>query len=103
MDKQAEQLKKNLTSGERWIRIIYMILFFVVAKLAGMAIMALAVLQLLLGFINGQPNERLLSLTSRLNRFMLQTHNFLTFNSEQKPYPFMDFPAEEVTEEPSHS
>lgn len=69
-----------------------MIVFGVVAYLAAFLVMLLAIVQTVHGFIMGEPNDRLLQFSTSVNGFIYQIAEFLTYNSNVKPYPFSDWP-----------
>ena len=99
-----ENVIKNLKSESRWLRLLFMVVFYFAAYLAGMAILLLAIVQVLHGFIKGSPNERLLVLSGGLNRYFYQVLQYVTYNSDSKPYPFNDWPgAEDSSSEDRHN
>ena len=87
-----EKLINNLKSESRWLRLLFIVIFYIAGYLAGLVILALALAQIVHGFIKGQPNERLLTLSSGLNQYFFQVLQFITNNSDTKPYPFSDWP-----------
>ena len=89
-----EKIVNNLKSESRWLRLIFMILFAALGYLAILVILVLACVQAIAGFITGSPNTRLLEFSSSLNQFTYQCIQFLTYNSEEKPFPFSDWPGE---------
>ncbi|MBU0744553.1 MAG: DUF4389 domain-containing protein, partial [Gammaproteobacteria bacterium] len=52
----------------------------------------IALFQFVVTLIYDQPNNKLLDFSKHLNAYLLQIVNFLTFNSESKPFPFSNFP-----------
>lgn len=87
-----ENVIKNLKSESRWLRLLFMVIFYFVAYLAAMAIALIAIIQAIHGFIKGSPNTRLLALSGGLNYYFYQVFQYITYNSDQKPYPFSDWP-----------
>ncbi len=92
-----EELKGNLTSSKHWLRLLFMILFAVVLYVAAIVMSFLVALQFLFSLITGKDNRNLREFGQSLARYIYQTLRFLTYNSEQKPFPFDDWPS---TEEP---
>ncbi|MCL6268657.1 DUF4389 domain-containing protein [Sansalvadorimonas sp. 2012CJ34-2] len=92
IDKQ--DVKKNLMSESAWIRLIYMVLFWLAGHLVVALVLFVAVIQAVITLLSGSPNANLLDFTKGLNRYLYQIAGFLTFNSELKPYPFSDWPAD---------
>lgn len=100
-DGNNSSLKDNLMSESIWIRIIYMVLFWLAGHIVIALVLLTAVVQGVLSLLSGQPNLDLQAFSLGLNRYLYQVASFLTFNSEAKPFPFSDWPAtghEEVTD-----
>lgn len=87
-----EKVVNNLKSESRWLRLVFMVVFGIVAYLAAFLVMLIALIQAVHGFVMSEPNERLLTFSSGVNRFIYQIAGFLTYNSDVKPYPFSDWP-----------
>ncbi|MFK0572733.1 DUF4389 domain-containing protein [Endozoicomonas sp.] len=87
-----EKVVNNLKSESRWLRLVFMVGFGIVAYLAAFLVMLLALVQAVHGFCMGEPNERLLKFSGGVNQFIYQIAGFLTYNTEVKPYPFSDWP-----------
>ncbi len=96
----SEELKGNLTSSKHWLRLLFMIMFAVILYVAAIVMSFLVVLQFLFSLITGRDNRNLRELGQSLAVYIHQTLRFLTYNSEQKPFPFDDWPS---TEEPEPS
>ncbi|MBU2985761.1 DUF4389 domain-containing protein [Saccharophagus degradans] len=87
-----QQLKSNLTSSHHWLRLVYMVLFAFALQVASLVMWALVVIQFLFALITGSDNASLRSFGSSLSAFIYHALQFLTYNSEDKPYPFADWP-----------
>lgn len=83
-----------------WNRGLYMLLFAVLFSVARIVGYAVIVLQFLFVLFGGSTNQRLLIFGDELSRYIYQIMQYLTFNSEERPYPFSEWPAE-TTAEPS--
>lgn len=92
-----EELKSNLLSSRHWLRLIFMLLFAALLQIAGIVMWMLVILQFLFSLISGQDNRNLRQLGSSLSRYIYQTLKFLTYNSEEKPFPFSDWPSSAET------
>lgn len=88
----GEEVKENLKSRGTWLRLVYMILFAVLFYLAEIVLVVIAVLQFLWKLLSADTNARLTSFGEELGRYLYQIVRFLTFNSEQMPFPFDDWP-----------
>ncbi len=90
-----QQLKSNLMSGKQWLRFIYMVFFAVCLQVAGFVMWVLVGLQFLFALITGADNANLRGFGQSLSRYIFQALKFLTYNSEEKPFPFADWPRAE--------
>src|SRR5690554_2636714 len=86
-----EELKSNLLSSRHWLRLVFMLLFAALLQIAGIVMWVLVILQFLFSLISGQDNRNLRELGSSLSRYIYQTLKFLSYNSEEKPFPFSDW------------
>lgn len=87
-----EQLKKNVTASSIWIRLIFMILYAFVLQVAMAVLWVIVCVQFLFSLITGQPNEKLAGFADSFSQFIYQCVQFETFGTEEKPFPFSDFP-----------
>jgi len=95
-----EQLKSNLTSSKHWIRLLFMILFALALQVASIVMTVLVVVQFLFALITGNDNTQLRKFGDSLSIFIFDTLQFLIYNSEDKPFPFADWPESKVAAEP---
>ncbi|MFA5630678.1 MAG: DUF4389 domain-containing protein [Porticoccaceae bacterium] len=97
----AEPRQSNLTNPDLWIRLIYMILFWLFSWLARAAVGIIGIVQFVMVLLNSEASVRLRGWGDSIARWTEQVYRFLTFASEEKPYPFQDWPvAEEETVPP---
>ena len=94
-----QQTKTHLLNPETWIRLLYMIVFGLLSILARMVVWIVAVLQFLLVLITGDDNKNLRDLGQGAAKWTYQAFLFLTFNSNDKPFPFSDWPEIEESED----
>lgn len=93
--------KARFGDVDLWIRFVYMVLFALLTALSRLVVCLIALLQFLLVLFSGEDNRNLRSFGNSLSRWTFDTYRFLTFNSEQKPFPFMDWPQDAVPVEQS--
>lgn len=91
-----DELKHNLTSGNQWMRLIYMVLFFFLLEIAAFVMLAVVVLQFLFSIISGGPNDNLRRLGDQIASYIFQTLQFMIYNTEEKPFPFSEWPESDV-------
>ena len=88
----GEEVKENLKSRGTWLRLAYMVLFALLFYIAEIVLIVVALLQFAWKLLSGDTNARLTTLGEELGRYLYQIVRFLTFNSEEMPFPFADWP-----------
>ena len=76
-----------------WMRGLLMILMALAYQLAGSLLFFVAMIQFVVVLINDTPNARLMSFGRSLGRYQGQVANFVSFASEELPFPFTDWPS----------
>ncbi|WP_039913556.1 DUF4389 domain-containing protein [Cellvibrio mixtus] len=87
-----EQLKSNLTSGKHWLRLVFMLLFAAVLQLASLVMWVIVAVQFLFSLITGEDNQHLRRFGHSLSTYIYDVLKFLCYSSEEKPFPFADWP-----------
>ncbi len=89
MDKN---LKEKILMKEKWVRGLLMLLFMAIKYAVSLLINIIALFQFVTDLLFGHLNSKLLDFSQRLNIYLLQITNFLTFNTDTRPFPFTDWP-----------
>ena len=84
---------------QTWLRGLFMLLFAVISRVAELVLLTVAVLQFLWALATGQSNARLCAFGESLSRYLYQVFRFLTFDTEDKPFPFSDWPGAAPSEQ----
>ena len=69
-----------------------MVLFGLIAYVALLFVYFLSVAQFILTIINGQKNDNLCHFASRINAYLRQVLQFLSFEVDTVPFPFSALP-----------
>ena len=97
MPEQLDDLVENVRELSGWVRVLFVIFFIVVLHLIiGPLIVLLALAQALFLIFTTKANENLAGFGALLVNYVAQILNFVTFNSESRPFPFSDFPGGQV-------
>lgn len=75
-----------------WMRGLYMLLFVLIYGVAEAVVFAVALLQFGWKVLREETNDRLTDFADGLARFVYQIVRYWTFLSDEKPYPFSDWP-----------
>lgn len=93
-----EQINDNLKKLSTWKRIFFMLIFAVIVGLVRMLIWAVVVLQVASTLLTGSPNQNILRFGRNLSAYVYHILVFLTFNTDQLPFPFSDWSLTEQAE-----
>jgi len=101
-----EELKKNLLNIEVFQRFAFMVLFSLIFLVVKLVVFAVAIFQLLHLLFTGKLHEELKSFAYSISIYVYDITKYLTFDSEELPFPFKAWPVkdkEEETKEPKDS
>lgn len=87
------ELKSNVTRRSTWVRALYMLLFALIYSLAELVLAVVVLFQFAFTLFTGKPNQQLLGFGRGLSMFFYQVLVYLTYNTEDKPFPFNPWPA----------
>ena len=86
------ELKENILRRETWLRGLYMLLFVPISWLFRLTLAVVVVLQFGWALICRRNNQTLKEFGRSLSDYVYQIVQYLTFNSEEKPFPFAPWP-----------
>ena len=89
-----EELKKHVKDKDTWLRFVYLVLFFAAFYLAALLTFAASVFQFLAKLFSGSSFPGLAVFGDNLAAYQAQVTRFLTFASDEKPFPFAPFPGQ---------
>ena len=92
-ESQSKSLLERLFCPSQWLRFLFMVMFSVILSVLSYLVFLLVVLQFIIVLVTGKDNERLRDLGSDFTLYIAQILQFLTYNSDQKPFPFDDWPS----------
>lgn len=85
-------VKNNLKSDAFWVRTLFMIAFWFVFRIAGLLLLLCTIVQWFSQLISGEKLDGILDFSISLSKYIRQTADYLTQVTEEKPYPFTDWP-----------
>lgn len=74
------------------LRILWMLLFVLIWQLAEVVLGCVVLVQLGYRFAYGAPSGSLMNFGDSISQYLAQIGRFGTFHSDQKPWPFADWP-----------
>lgn len=88
----TEELKENVRQQDSWLRLLFIIIYAVVLWATSIVLGLVVIFQFLSVLLTRKPQGTLLEFGGSLAEFVRQIVAYLTFNSEDKPFPFGDWP-----------
>ena len=89
----TEEFKEHVKNTSAWTRLLFMALFAVLYWVAEAVIGVVVLFQFLSVLFTGNRNEKVLAFGAQLSTYAYQIFSFLTYNSEEKPFPLADWPS----------
>jgi hypothetical protein len=94
----SDDIVENLKQPSQWLRIAFMIALAIALYVASIVLTLLTIAQAVFSLLTGKDNLNLRALGKDLGTYVLQILEFLTYNSEHKPFPFSAYPGSEEAE-----
>ena len=91
---ENNELLERIQEKSKWMRALHVILYFIILWIVKIIIYSIVLLQFFLVLINNHCNENLLNFSKHLSTYVYQIYVFISFNSEEKPFPFGPWPKE---------
>ena len=82
------QLEQNLKRRSTWLRLIFMIVFVAIYALTRVVFGAVVIFQFLWVLFTAETNKNLTELGQSLSTYTYQIMRYLSFNSDEKAFPF---------------
>jgi len=80
---------------ETWLRLLFVILLALCYLVAEAVALVVVVIQFGFVLISGARNPHLLAFGANLSEYIYRILRFVMFNSDEKPFPFADWPVVE--------
>ncbi len=88
----SDDIVENLKQPSQWLRIAFMLALAIALYVASVVLTLLTLAQAVFSLLTGSDNQNLRALGRDLATYVKQILDFLTYNSELKPFPFSDYP-----------
>lgn len=99
MSDDLDEIVDNLKEPSAWIRIVFMVGFTLVLYLiVAPIVLVLMIVQALFSVLTGETNYNLRRFGKAIAEYVQQILHFISYNSNDKPFPFSEFPALEEDE-----
>ena len=84
---RKSELEENITSRSTWLRLFFMIVYGLLYGLSRLVTAAVVVIQFFHVLFTGKTNEQLKIFGHSLAIYSYEIVDYLTFNTERKPFP----------------
>lgn len=91
-------IKENAKNIDVWTRGLFILIYAVIFYFLFGLIWLVVIFQFFIKLITGQLNRPLLDFSDSLNRYVSQILLYVTFKSEQRPFPFSPWPGGDPAE-----
>lgn len=88
-------IKENTKNVDVWIRGLFIVIFAVIFYFLFALIWLVVIFQFLMKLITNELNEQLLGFCDSLIKYVSQILLYITFKSEERPFPFSPWPQTE--------
>lgn len=99
--KQSD-LEKNVKMRSTWVRLLFMIIFAFLYSLSRLVTAVVVVIQFFHVLFTGETNEQLKTFGRSLAVYSFEVVDYLTFNTETKPFPLDAVWPEDLPKQESH-
>lgn len=86
-----EQIQDNLKQVGTWKRIGFILIFAVIAGVVRTLIWVVVILQIAAALFTGNTNQHILGFGQKLAAYLYHILLFMTFNTDELPFPFSDW------------
>ncbi len=84
------EIQRHLKAKGTWQRIFYMLVFAFILSVVRFILWAVVLFQVACKLLTGQDNPHARQLGATLSVYLYQVLLFLTFNTDQMPFPFAE-------------
>ena len=85
-------IKNNVKNKDTWLRGLFILIFGVIFYFLYGLIWLLVIFQFVTKVITGGLNSNLEQFSTRMTCYAMQILNYITYQSEERPFPFSPFP-----------
>ena len=84
---ERSNLEKNMLARATWVRLLFMIVFAFIYGLSRLVTAAVVVIQFFHVLLTGDTNDQLKTFGHSLAIYSFEIVDYMTFNTETKPFP----------------
>lgn len=81
-------LEEHIKSRSTWLRLLFMLIFYVLISLASLVGTFVVIVGFFWVLFTGEVNQQLRQVGQGIAAYMYEIIRYLTFNTDDKPFPF---------------
>jgi len=86
------EIKENVRNVDTWMRGLFILIFGVIFYFLIGIVWLLVIFQFITKVVTGNLNAQLEKFSGGLTQYALQILNYVTYQSEERPFPFSPLP-----------
>ena len=98
----ASPLEQNIKSRSTWLRLLFILIYCALISLAGLVGTFVVVVGFFWVLFTGEVNQQLRQVGQAIASYIYEIVRYLTFNTDDKPFPFGGAWSSEPTDAPSN-
>jgi hypothetical protein len=88
-------IKDHAKNTDTWLRGFFILVFGVIFYFLYLVIWLLVIFQFVTKVLTGELNSNLEQFSTKMTSYAMQILNYITYQSEERPFPFSPFPETE--------
>ena len=88
-------IKDHAKNTDTWLRGFFILVFGVIFYVLYIVIWLLVIIQFVTKVLTGELNSNLEHSSTKMTSYAMQILNYITYQSEERPFPFSPFPETE--------
>ncbi len=89
------EIKDHAKNTETWLRGFFILVFGVIFYVLYIVIWLVVIIQFVTKVLTGELNGYLEQCSTNMTSYAMQILNYITYQSEERPFPFSPFPGAE--------
>jgi len=90
----AGDMKTNVKNPDTWLRGLFIIIYAVISYVLFWIIWLVVIFQFVMKVLTANLNPNVMNFSGGLTRYAFQILEYVTFQSEERPWPIGPWPAE---------
>ena len=86
-ERPGNPIEENIKSRSTWLRLVFMLVFYVIATLTGAVASAVVLLGFLWVLFTGEVNRQIQQVGQSLAAYIYEIIRYVTFNTDERPFP----------------